>query len=257
MMLGSDPTGRLGHPRFDCRHCGTVFTRYPSAARHDPPAYCSMACKRLGFKGTGHPSFKEKVEKSCETCKVAFTVAPSAAGKARFCSQKCMLVWRGPVLSEKRTIPEARTTRACNFCGEHFSTHVCRVKNGRGEFCSRNCSGAWTIRNKQNRVSKAETAFGQALARAGVDVDAQVRVGKWVVDFVLRGTQIAVEFDGEYWHSLPKSVERDQRKDRQLRALGYEVVRIPERLYAVDPLSAVRMVAARMTTERSYGTQTA
>lgn len=37
---------------------------------------------------------------------------------------------------------------------------------------------------------------------------------------------LAVELDGEYWHSLPDMVEKDQRKDAALTARGWDVRRI-------------------------------
>lgn len=39
--------------------------------------------------------------------------------------------------------------------------------------------------------------------------------------------RIAVELDGVYWHGLPEMVDRDRRKDADLAARGWTVVRIP------------------------------
>ena len=249
-MLGSDPTGRLGHPVFACKHCAAAFTRYPSAARHDPPSYCSNACRHAAFRATGYPSAKPTIGKTCETCRTEFSVNPSSSG-ARFCSQKCMLVWRGPVLSEKRARPETRVQATCRHCDGVFTALSCRISGGRGQFCSKACNGSWTVRHKQSRVSKAETAFGRDMAGAGVDFEAQARIGRWVVDFKLAAGATVVEYDGEYWHSLPKSVDRDKRKTAALQAMGYEVIRVSERLHISNPVAAVALVTERLKREKS------
>ena len=37
---------------------------------------------------------------------------------------------------------------------------------------------------------------------------------------------VAIELDGEYWHSLPAMVDKDRRKDEWLTAQGWRVIRI-------------------------------
>lgn len=243
IVIGSDPTGRFGHPKFTCAHCGQLFTRYPSAVKHDPPRFCCSACTYASFRANGFPSDKAKVEVVCGTCGKVSTVVESRAKTQRFCSQACMLVWRAPVAREQRYQPEAHSKISCKWCGKEFETHACRVKDGRGQFCSRACGGAWTIRYKQNRVSKAETEFGDQLKALGFDFESQHQIGKWVVDFCFVNEKIAVEYDGEYWHSLPKSIARDARKDKSLVAAGFSVVRVPERLHIRSSADAIALVA--------------
>lgn len=100
IVIGSDPTGRFGHPKFTCAHCGQLFTRYPSAVKHDPPRFCCSACTYASFRANGFPSDKAKVEVVCGTCGKVSTVVESRAKTQRFCSQACMLVWRAPVARE-------------------------------------------------------------------------------------------------------------------------------------------------------------
>jgi very-short-patch-repair endonuclease len=52
------------------------------------------------------------------------------------------------------------------------------------------------------------------------------RVGRFSVDLALPLLNVAVELDGEYWHSLPKMIDRDRRKDEALQAAGWSVVRV-------------------------------
>jgi very-short-patch-repair endonuclease len=157
-----------------------------------------------------------------------------------------MVAWRVQSGAGRQRNPEKHVVRTCKQCGKGFSTHLCRIDGTRGAFCSRACNGAWTVRNSQNRVSKAETRFGDALSAAGIEVEAQVSIGPWVVDFADRGRRVAIEFDGDYWHSLPRAKERDARKDAALAALGYSVVRVPEGLHSQNPAAAVALVAGAL-----------
>ena len=242
MTTDSDPSGRLGHPKFTCAHCAREFTRYPSSAKNYPPKYCGAECKYSAFNANGWPVAKATIEVACLVCGKREEVNPARAKTRRFCSQACMLVWRGPVLRKLRYLPAAHEKIKCDSCGVEFETHKCRIKDGRGRFCSRGCVGAWTIRNKQNRVSGAEIRFFGDLKSAGLEFTTQGHMGRWTVDAVFEPEKLAVEFDGEYWHSLPKSAERDARKDAGLRGMGYAVLRIPERLHINDPSAAVKMV---------------
>lgn len=256
IVIGSDPTGRFGHPKFTCAHCGQVFTRYPSAVKHDPPRFCGSACTYASFRANGFPNDKPKRETTCETCGKVSLVVESRAKTQRFCSQACMLVWRAPVLRELRYQPEAHCKINCKWCNQEFEKHICGTKDGRGQFCSRACNGAWTIRYKQNRVSKAETTFGAQLKTLGFKFESQHQIGKWVVDFCFVEEKIAVEYDGEYWHSLPKSISRDARKDKSLIKAGYSVVRVPERLHIESPADAIALVANALTEHRSRNVAT-
>jgi very-short-patch-repair endonuclease len=55
------------------------------------------------------------------------------------------------------------------------------------------------------------------------EVNAQVQ--GWTVDMLWRSERVIVELDGRDNHSSPGQMERDRRKDLQLRAAGYVVVR--------------------------------
>lgn len=66
------------------------------------------------------------------------------------------------------------------------------------------------------------------MEEAGIVIESQAKLGKWVVDFLLVGTPIVVEADGSYWHSKEKVRERDARKDAELRLIGIDVHRVDE-----------------------------
>lgn len=54
--------------------------------------------------------------------------------------------------------------------------------------------------------------------------------GIGVADFYLQEYSLVIECDGDYWHSKPKAIKRDQRKDILLKSLGIKVLRLPESL---------------------------
>ena len=64
------------------------------------------------------------------------------------------------------------------------------------------------------------------LAGNGLEFQREVKIGYWVVDFLVG--RVVIEADGTYWHSKTETKVRDARKTRRLRAWGYEVVRLPE-----------------------------
>ncbi|MEK7767429.1 MAG: DUF559 domain-containing protein, partial [bacterium] len=49
----------------------------------------------------------------------------------------------------------------------------------------------------------------------------------YVADFYVPSYNQVIEVDGEYWHGKPEVKARDTRRDVELIALGYNVVRIP------------------------------
>ncbi|MNS51707.1 hypothetical protein D3C72_843970 [compost metagenome] len=83
----------------------------------------------------------------------------------------------------------------------------------------------------------------------GIAVEHQVRIGRFVVDFVLTGTRIVVEADGDYWHSFDEAKARDRRKNEQLHALGYILYRIPEHVFNQRGNKALSAVAAKWEAE--------
>lgn len=246
IITGTDPTGRLGHPKYSCTHCNGIFTCYPSRAKITNPKYCSTACKYDAFRTNGWPAGKQHLEVCCSVCGKVALANPARAKTQRFCSQKCMMVWRGPVISSVRFQPETHIKLKCEVCGDEFNTATSRIKDGRGRFCSRECVGAWTVRN-QNRVSFVEKTFFDALEIRGLTFRRQCHVGKWTVDAVFDSAMIAIEFDGEYWHSLPKAIERDARKDADLISKGYKVIRIPERMHRNNPELCIQMVVEALS----------
>jgi very-short-patch-repair endonuclease len=76
----------------------------------------------------------------------------------------------------------------------------------------------------------------------------QYRVGSRSLDIVVVGAggRLAVECDGHYWHTSPSQQVSDARRDRELRRMGWEVVRIRESEYEFDPVRELGPLWARL-----------
>jgi len=62
---------------------------------------------------------------------------------------------------------------------------------------------------------------------------AQLRIGRYTVDFCVSSKSLIVEADGSYWHSSPDAIARSQRRDMYLMSRGYRVLHLSDReIYA-------------------------
>ncbi|MFE9685415.1 AAA domain-containing protein [Streptomyces sp. NPDC006285] len=75
----------------------------------------------------------------------------------------------------------------------------------------------------------------------GYHVIPQYPVGGKKIDLVIVGarSRLAVECDGDYYHSSPEQIRRDQQRDRELHRVGWTFWRIPESEYRHDPDQAL------------------
>jgi very-short-patch-repair endonuclease len=100
--------------------------------------------------------------------------------------------------------------------------------------CRRGCHGAARLRAALERHepriamtrSELERHFLSLCETARIplpEVNAQVE--GWTVDMLWRSERVIVELDGRDNHSSPGQLERDRRKDLELRRAGYVVVR--------------------------------
>lgn len=63
----------------------------------------------------------------------------------------------------------------------------------------------------------------EALGRLAIPFIPQHRIGRYVIDFFLPLMNVAVEVDGNYWHTP----EKDAKKDRALSQVNIQVIRLP------------------------------
>ena len=77
--------------------------------------------------------------------------------------------------------------------------------------------------------------------------ETNVRLRGYEVDFLWREQRLVVEVDGYAFHSSRRSFERDRRKDRELHAEGYLVLRITWRELADEREAVVATLSAALT----------
>src|SRR5205085_4021592 len=83
-----------------------------------------------------------------------------------------------------------------------------------------------------DRATTATRSSGEELMlaltrRGGLDPpEVNVRVGRWTVDFLWRRERVIVEVDGFDFHRGRWAFERDRRKDGELHAAGFLVIRV-------------------------------
>lgn len=79
------------------------------------------------------------------------------------------------------------------------------------------------------RGTKIERLLQWVLSKNGIEFNAQYPLlGKYLADIFIK-PNIVVEADGDYWHSSPKAVAKDKKRDDELTASGYIVIRFREK----------------------------
>ena len=66
------------------------------------------------------------------------------------------------------------------------------------------------------------------------------------MDLLWRDAALVVEIDGYAFHSTRRSFERDRRKDQDLSAAGYRVIRVTWRQLTLEPEAVVALLAAAL-----------
>ena len=94
--------------------------------------------------------------------------------------------------------------------------------------------------SRLHQTTSIESAVIAVLEALGIEFVHQARLGRYRVDLLIPGRKLVIECDGEYWHSISANTERDQRRDRDLTALGYTVLRLAEKDIKRDAAALVR-----------------
>jgi very-short-patch-repair endonuclease len=73
-----------------------------------------------------------------------------------------------------------------------------------------------------------------------------VRVGRYELDVVWRDARLVVEIDGFAYHSSRRAFERDRRRDAELTAAGWTVMRVTWRQLMDEPEAVIARLAAAL-----------
>lgn len=92
--------------------------------------------------------------------------------------------------------------------------------------------------------SQAERRLLDLVRRAGLPRPAtNVRIGRYEVDALWREQRLVVEVDGFAYHAGREAFERDRRRDADLHAAGYRVLRVTWRRITGEPEAVVATIA--------------
>jgi len=90
-------------------------------------------------------------------------------------------------------------------------------------------------RKLRNGSTPGEAILWKYVLRAksffGLQFNRQFIIENYIVDFVCRELKLIIELDGKYHDQI---TNEDELRDSRLKELGYQVVRIPEKLVMED-----------------------
>lgn len=148
-------------------------------------------------------------------CEVCGNQIERTARKGRFCSQKCMSIGTSK-----------RVNANCEQCGK--LVNIKRHRVGRFRFCSHTCSGINRKLNQKVAYTSIELAFMGELDKRKVKYESQYPYKYGIIDIAFPKQKIAIECDGDYWHTLPRQQAKDRRRDKYLTNHGWTVFRFWE-----------------------------
>jgi very-short-patch-repair endonuclease len=76
--------------------------------------------------------------------------------------------------------------------------------------------------------------------------ETNARIAGYEVDFVWHAQRLVVEVDGYAFHSMRSSFERDRRKDAELIARGWRVIRVTWRQLTEAPAALIATLATAL-----------
>lgn len=221
----------------DCAYCGTTLLRQPCRFKKVQNQYCNLQC-------WGMMRRSPIVSIICETCEQPFDVKECELrldrrdGPRRWCSKSCAAAFRCGDLSSSYN--GGKIELICHICGLSF--YVIQSRRDTAKYCSVACSNVGVAKTNASAVSSIEVAVANELDHRGISYIHQGSVGPYVPDFVIG--QTIIEVDGDYWHNLPRVIERDIRKNILYQNEGYKIIRIWEHEVNDGDFSKLDLISA-------------
>lgn len=221
-----------------CTKCGKEIRKYLSQLKTSKNPYCSNECFYEDVRENKVLNRAKREKIKCKHCNkevelIGHDLKLKGMQRKKYCSKHCMDEHRKTWIGAKnpKYEPNKHIKIKCAWCNKEFDIPTCwleRKGRNNGKFCSRNCNGAHQARYSQRSVSKVEKKFGKELSNLGYELEKQVKIGSFVPDFFIRNKNLIIEFDGDYWHSLPHMIEKDKRKNKYYKDNGYNLIRVKE-----------------------------
>ena len=73
-----------------------------------------------------------------------------------------------------------------------------------------------------------ELKGSELVSKLNIEFEEQYPIGQYIADVYILDSELVIEWDGDYWHSLKRNKERDIRKDKYLKRKGLRVLRFWE-----------------------------
>lgn len=225
-----------------CQQCHKEFYTKKCWVKRGQGKFCSKVC--FDKYQTIYPI------RYCKTCNKPFR---TCGKNRRFCSLKCAYGHRD------RDVNKTGKWFICKNCGKRFYVEKRNIKKGYKNYCSLDCrrKHEWMPKRIQKkcfncgkefkalklerkiskfcsfrcyRVYKGESSiekiFRKELERRNISFKQEVQIKNFSIDFIIGN--VAVECDGNYWHSKKGVKERDERKNEFLKKRGFTVLRFSE-----------------------------
>jgi very-short-patch-repair endonuclease len=163
--------------------------------------------------------------KNCQHCGIIFTFPPSHSYR-KYCSVSCAHKYVALNMSGDKSPKWRRIEKNCIHCKTRFTAKGDRVDKGQGKFCSLKCWGLWSWSNMPQRRTDIEIAMTAILKLIGIEYEKEKNLNDIaIVDFFIPSKNLAIQCDGEYWHTLKKKIEKDNWQDFELKKAGFKVIR--------------------------------
>lgn len=163
--------------------------------------------------------------RKCEWCGRPFqTVKPSA--KQRFCSKLCGYMNRTGerAFNWQRDMPHL----SCRVCNKSFRVHS-RTMIAKRFCCSMKCKNTWQLRNQKREGTDIELVMASELCSRGIVFIPQVKIGRFIADFILPELRIAISCDGNFFHRTGSQISSDLRQTKAFENAGLKVYRFQGR----------------------------
>lgn len=169
----------------------------------------------------------EWFDKQCAICGTTFSVPERRESTALYCSRACMNEAKRRVTGKQHKLYSS-VERRCENCGKLVMVQPAKLHEFR--FCSRRCLGSYTAHALANLSgpTSIETALMDELSKRNLYFEWQHQIAVWYIDVVLPQYRIAIEADGDYWHSMEKQKQKDANKDHWLESHKWKVFRFTE-----------------------------
>jgi very-short-patch-repair endonuclease len=98
------------------------------------------------------------------------------------------------------------------------------------------------------RLTSIERALRDAFLSRGFSFEMhRTMFERWQPDFVFEQAKLIVQADGEYWHSLPRTIEIDRRFNAAAKKAGWTVLRFEGAKIKNELAQCVDMVSRAIT----------